>query len=282
MAVHDILKASVGLWLFGHVLLRVTSLDSATCEAVVPGDTVSKLGEKAVLKCRLSSQNIAWTFCPRNGQPKLIVSNCVVAQSASQRYRVDKTNSACNLVIDNVTLSHLGHYTCQDWTLNDDGHTVELGNTNENLAANKKAIQSSTYTDGFFYVANLALDGNYDNVFGHRHCTATQPISPAWWAVDLGQETPVGRVKIQNRADSAVDINRLQNFYIGLTNVSPWTQSPPNMANSSLCKYYTGIPPPEYALDIFCEPNTLPGQYLFILFNRADYLTLCEVEVYYK
>jgi hypothetical protein len=125
-------------------------------------------------------------------------------------------------------------------------------------------------------IAALAVDGSTDGNFIHGSCTHTDTNNPAWWAVDLGQEIQVGRVRITNRGDCCAE--RLQNFNIGLTNVSPWT-TPPNLSQSSICKYYTGYPPGGVPTDIFCQPNTAPGRYLFIMLpNQA--MNLCEVEVF--
>jgi len=89
---------------------------------------------------------------------------------------------------------------------------------------------------------------------------------------------PVGYLRLTARTD---DDARLHDFYIGVTNVSPWN-TPPKLAEGNICKFFAGLAPSHYAVDIFCEPNTEPGRYVFLYFSRADYLALCEVEVYYK
>jgi len=270
------MQASIGLLLLGQVLLGSICLASDTCEAIVPTDTTAHLGDKAVLKCRLSSPNIAWTFCSASGGPSQIAVNCAVVPAVSDSYRLDKSNNGCNLVIDNVTASHYGTYNCQDLSLTDQGHTVELSNSDENLALNKNAIQSS---DGGS-AANKAVDGNTNGNWGASSCTATGNQDHAWWAVDLGQETHIGRVRVTNRGDCCPE--RLSNFFIALTNLSPWTTSAPKLANSTVCKYYPGIVPVGVSLDIFCEPNTKPGRYLYVMSTRVDVLTICELEAYFK
>jgi hypothetical protein len=258
-------------------LFSISSVRSETCEAIVPANTTAKLGEKAVLRCRHSSQNIAWTFCPRNGAPKVIVSNCNVLPSAADNYRLDKTANACNLIIDNVTVSHLGTYTCQDLSLNDPGYTAELGNANENFALRKPAIQSTLYVAAS--PANNAVDGSIEASVETNKCAVTLLGASQWWAVDLGQETPVGRVRITSRIGY---ISQLQNFFVGLTNVSPWTTPPPKLSQSSVCKFFAGHPPDGIPINIFCDPDTQPGRYLFVLATATDHLSICEVEAYYK
>jgi hypothetical protein len=151
----------------------------------------------------------------------------------------------------------------------------------ENLAYDKPAIQSSTYVlgDGFLMSASLAVDGNRNaNSVAGRSCSHTQNVAPEWWAVDLEQETSVGRVRITNRDDCCT--SRLQQFFIGVTNRSPWN-SPPNLSNlSQICAYYYGFPAGGIPIDISCEAGQVDGRYLFIMMRHAEYLTLCEVEVF--
>jgi len=265
-------------------LVLVLSGDSTSqnCESILPENTAVKLGEKAVLKCRLASQEIAWLFCPRNCAADQIAVNCALVPSAVGNYKLDKTYNACNLVIDNVTTIHLGTYTCKDLSLNDRGHFAELSSPNDNLALHKNAVQSTTPAGMPANSPNLAVDGIADGAYTHGSCTHTDVQASAWWAVDLGQVTSVGRVRIINRADCCSE--RLQNFFIGLTNVSPGTKPPSQLSpsESSICKYYTGIPPGGVPTDIGCGCNSQPGRYLYVLLNKTDPLTICELEAYFK
>jgi len=157
-----------------------------------------------------------------------------------------------------------------------------FGQAFENLALNKNCTQSSTYTHGVVTGrCILAVDGisNLTTLEGADTCACTGDAAPSWWAVDLGSKLLVGRVRITSRRD--ISSAQLQNFYIGLTNVSPWT-SAPNLDQSSVCKYFFGYPQVGRSLDIFCEPNTLPGRYLFVMMVDGNWLPLCEVEAYFK
>jgi len=151
--------------------------------------------------------------------------------------------------------------------------------TNENLALHKKTVQISTYTDddGMEYGSNLAVDGNTNGDFHNRSCSHTLDDEHAWWAVDLGHQTTVGRVRITNRGDDAPE--RLGNFHIGLTNLSPWT-SAPHLDKSSICMHYTASPPAGVPTDILCDPHAAPGRYLFVRLTGTNYLSICELEVY--
>jgi len=276
-----LLQASLGLLFVGQLLLSSSCLASDTCEVIIPVNTTAKLGQKVVLQCRLTSQNIAWTFCSRGAGPYQIAVNCELVPSTADSYRLDKsTTNACHLVIDNVTVSHLGKYTCQDLNLDDHGHTVELGNSNENLALNKPTVQSSTHNPNS--VSSKAVDGVTSlPLAGHDYCALANIVAPEWWAVDLGQETPVGRVRITSRRDGYPE--QTSDFFIGLTNVSPWTTPPSVVADSTtICKYYTGHPSIGIPTDIFCNPNTGAGRYLFVYMTQTQYLAICELEAYYN
>jgi hypothetical protein len=268
------LQLSFGLVFMGQ-LFSISSVRSATCEAIVPVSTAGKLGEDAILKCRQSSQNIAWTFCPISGKPKVIVSNCEVVPSSVGNYRLDPTANSCNLIIYNVTVSHWGTYTCQDLSLSNPGYSAELGNTSYNVAFGRPAIQSST----FRATAAAAVDGIADGRASKGTCAMINATAPVWWAVDLGQETKVNRVRITSRTECCPD--QLQNFYIGLTNVSPWT-SPPTLEQGSVCKFFVGRPRAAIRTEIYCEPSTAAGRYLFIMPKTTSFLTICELEAYYN
>jgi len=121
-----------------------------------------------------------------------------------------------------------------------------------------------------------SMDGVADGDWTHKSCAHTENELPAWWAVDLGEETKVGRVRITSRNMLA---ERLSNFYIGLTNVSPWT-SAPRLSTSSICIYSAGYPPANVPTNFICDPGTESGRYLFVLLKNQNYLTICELEAY--
>jgi hypothetical protein len=185
------------------------------------------------------------------------------------------------LIIKNVATNLFGTYTCQDLNSSEQGHSAVLTVTaiNENLALNKNATQSSSYY-GIDNVAGRpinAVDGNTNPYIGGNSCTHTNSELGAWWAVDLGEEKAVGRLTITNRQ---LNPQRLSNFYIGLTNVSPWT-SAPTLAKSSICKFVVETPPAGTPKNYTCDAGTEPGRYLFVMLKNQEILTLCELEAYY-
>ena len=73
---------------------------------------------------------------------------------------------------------------------------------------------------------------------------------------------------------------RLSDFTVGLTNVSPWTTAPPVVEQGPPCAVYQGSPRLGSTTTIPCDPRSSPGRYLFIRLAGRNYLTLCEVEVF--
>jgi len=158
-----------------------------------------------------------------------------------------------------------------------------------NLALNRNAYQSSTYSE-IGGDASRAVDGLADGDYSHNSCTHTYSDAPAWWTVDLGQVTAVGRVRITNR-DAFPE--RLSGLVIALTNITTWAPAPSTgdiVASLSVCKISGQIigqtsddyPPAGVPTDFLCDPDTKPGSYLFIGLNVPNFLTLCEVEAYYN
>jgi len=261
------LHASVCLLWMVQVLLGVASVKSQTYEA--PANTTARFGDRVVLKCRQSSQNITWTFSSKTSSPHAIAVNCKLLAFAFVDYKLAGTNQECNLNIKRVQYKHLGTYTCQDLALRGHGYTAVLRNTEDNLALNKDTSQSSTWIP---HLSGHAVDGD-PATYAH-----SQHNSAEWWAVDLERVTAVGRVRITNRN---VDADRLQNFIIGLTNERFWN-SKPDVSKGSVCKYFTGYPPSDIPINIYCDQNTKPAKFLFLLMTLSNYLGISELEVFYN
>jgi len=156
-------------------------------------------------------------------------------------------------------------------------HKDKIETCDVNIALFRPAIQSSIYTKGASGEASLAVDGNRNPIRSAGSCSATAGTEKGWWAVDLGNESKVRRVRITNRGDCCHEHQR--NFDIGLTNVSPWDVAP-DIGRSSLCAYRQPYLPAGKSTDILCDPQVVPGRYLFIKLRTTLGLTLCEVEVF--
>jgi Carbohydrate esterase, sialic acid-specific acetylesterase/Chitobiase/beta-hexosaminidase C-terminal domain/F5/8 type C domain/Secretion system C-terminal sorting domain len=92
-----------------------------------------------------------------------------------------------------------------------------LCTTSTNLALNKTASQSSTYTD-----ASRAVDGNTSGIFNNNSVTHTFADANAWWQVDLGAINNIDAVKLFNRTDCCGE--RLSDFYVLISDV-PFTST---------------------------------------------------------
>ena len=76
----------------------------------------------------------------------------------------------------------------------------------ENIAFNKTATQSSTYSGAIGQlVAQFAVDGNLEQIFTNCPCCALTVtgygIKNPWWKVDLEEEYEVKSITIYKRAD---------------------------------------------------------------------------------
>ncbi|KAM8967921.1 fucolectin-like [Pelodytes ibericus] len=137
-----------------------------------------------------------------------------------------------------------------------------------NLAINGVASQSSDYLDRVMGYAEQAIDGSSDGDYYDGYCSHTQIETGAWWMVDLKQVYKITTVIISNRQDCCKD--RLKGAEIRIGN------SPDN--NNPVCNIVMDT---DHGSKILLCCNGMVGQYVSVVIpSRAEYLTLCEVEVY--
>ena len=86
---------------------------------------------------------------------------------------------------------------------------IILSTVVSNVALNKPAKQSSTFTSGVTYSANLAVDGNNGTDFFVDKCshTANGDTNP-WWLVDLQADYFIKSVRIFNRGMDSYGIGK--------------------------------------------------------------------------
>ncbi|XP_031431785.1 fucolectin-like [Clupea harengus] len=138
----------------------------------------------------------------------------------------------------------------------------------ENVALRGKATQSDLHGYGFAY---NAIDGNRDGIYGHGSCTHTKAHFNPWWRVDLLQKYKVFSVRITNTVDSVP--SRLNGAEIRIGN-----SLDNNGINNPRCAVISSIPG---GFSETFECNGMEGRYVTVVIpGRAEYLTLCEVEVY--
>ncbi|QTD39109.1 discoidin domain-containing protein [Polaribacter batillariae] len=147
-------------------------------------------------------------------------------------------------------------------------------NLGENLALNKPATQSSTYTSA---EASRAVDGNIDVKYTNNSVTHTNLDAQAWWEVDLGQLADISHIKIFNRLDCCSD--RLTNYHIFVSDV-PFT-------SNTLSDTQNQVGVSDYhktGQASFPTRNDVnrTGRYVRVQLEGTNYLTLAEVQVFGK
>eukprot|EP00105_Crassostrea_gigas_P026837 XP_011447923.1 PREDICTED: fucolectin [Crassostrea gigas] len=154
---------------------------------------------------------------------------------------------------------------------------TDMLSTASNLALNKPATQSSTYTRpeaGLNYSANFAVDGNNGTDFVADKCshTAGGDTNP-WWLVDLQAIYTIKSVRIFNRGMDkwGVDVSdRLRN----VTVIVGLTESDVNTP----CGFFAG--PGTLSQLVVIDCPTLPQGRFVKISMITEALTLCEVEVF--
>jgi hypothetical protein len=153
-----------------------------------------------------------------------------------------------------------------------------------NLALGRSASQSSTFSssDGVWAAAN-ANDGNKNCSGGAgagRLWAGTYADNPSWWMVDMGSVLPVSNVTIYGRdccqpltSGNVIQSNHLE-IRVGNTSTAG------GQANA-LCASEAAAP----AAGVTVSCNGIAGRYVSVLKTGvdgayADYMSLCEVEVY--
>ncbi|XP_026226610.1 fucolectin-4-like [Anabas testudineus] len=139
--------------------------------------------------------------------------------------------------------------------------------TGENLALQGKATQSSLHGIGIPY---NAIDGNRASNWEQASCSHTNYDFSPWWRLDLRKTHKVFSVSLTNRDVVSERLNGPE-IRIGdsLDN---------NGNNNPRCAVISSIPA---GLTQSFQCNGMDGRYVNIVIpGRAEYLTLCEVEVY--
>ncbi|XP_065254316.1 fucolectin-like [Emys orbicularis] len=138
-----------------------------------------------------------------------------------------------------------------------------------NLALERPATQSSTLPSG---MAENAVDGKRDGKWAQGSCSHTQFDTEPWWNVDLGSPQSVSAVIVKNREDECCGERiRGAQIRVGDSLADHGKQNP-------ICGTITDTAPGSVST-ICC--NGLEGRYVTVTIpGRAEYLTLCEVEVY--
>ncbi|MDO5969599.1 T9SS type A sorting domain-containing protein [Flavivirga aquimarina] len=156
-----------------------------------------------------------------------------------------------NLILDNTKVVLTSNYTNQIWV-----------QSNQNLALNGTARQSSTLHDG---VAPRAIDDNTNGAYSGGSVTHTASETNAYWQVTLDDTYNIGDINIFGRTDSCC-LTRLSNF-----TVLVYDESTRNFA-----KVVNSYPDPSVTVNA----NGATGNIIRIRSNTGASLSLAEVQVF--
>ncbi|XP_049425184.1 uncharacterized protein LOC125884330 [Epinephelus fuscoguttatus] len=143
---------------------------------------------------------------------------------------------------------------------------ILIGHLLQNVALNKKAVQSSV---GFGDAAR-AVDGNKDPRLTSKTCIHTKEESDPWWRVDLQNVYKIAAVTITNRKEHS---HRLNGAEIWIKN-----SIETNDTKSIRCAVISHIPSEQ---TVYFPCSAAEGRYVMVLVRGSKkVLSLCEVEVF--
>jgi hypothetical protein len=144
------------------------------------------------------------------------------------------------------------------------------------LAVNKNATQSSTYSPGFTDASN-AVDGNTDGVYADGSLTHTLLDPNSWWQVDLGASATISSIVMWNRTDCCGF--RLDDYWVFVSDTPFLPTDTPTTLQSragTFSTHQTSAPAPSSTVTI---PGA-QGRYVRVQLSNPNYLSLGEVQVY--
>jgi hypothetical protein len=210
------------------------------------------------LQVQTSSDGSTWSQCATVGG----------TGAAGQVYTIN-CEATARFVRVSLTKDTADYLTLCEVEVWGNGPIVSVGNL---ISRNKPATQSSDLVYvGLPCVAGKAVDGNYNNIFGttpDKFCSHTNAEVNPWWQVDLQGTYDVKQVSIWNRQDCCPE--RLLPLQVETSlDASNWKQ----------CATVAGT---GLAGQIYIINCVATGRYVRVSLtkNTADYLTLCEVEVW--
>uniref|UniRef100_A0A8C5PU29 Fucolectin tachylectin-4 pentraxin-1 domain-containing protein n=1 Tax=Leptobrachium leishanense TaxID=445787 RepID=A0A8C5PU29_9ANUR len=136
-----------------------------------------------------------------------------------------------------------------------------------NLARSGQASQSSVFNLSPPPDASTAIDGDYETNYYKHPCAHTLYDRPAWWKLDLKRSVKLKSVVIVNRQDCCPE--RLIGAQVKIGNSAD--------GNNPICGTIKDVS--KARITVCCDGKE--GRYLSVtISDRAEYLTLCEVEAY--
>ncbi|XP_078374553.1 uncharacterized protein LOC144658099 isoform X3 [Oculina patagonica] len=151
-----------------------------------------------------------------------------------------------------------------------DGYICEhLPSNLVNVAYRRPALQSST-SDELKYAATNAVDGDRNGKVEDKSCSQTDYTNNQWWRVDLGKSLWVEKVLIANQRNPHHKTLDDVDIRIGDHKGVARERNP-------LCRQGLQVPKKPW---LYSCAEPMLGKYVYIILNKKEKLTLCEVEVY--
>uniref|UniRef100_A0A8C5PUG8 Fucolectin tachylectin-4 pentraxin-1 domain-containing protein n=1 Tax=Leptobrachium leishanense TaxID=445787 RepID=A0A8C5PUG8_9ANUR len=137
-----------------------------------------------------------------------------------------------------------------------------------NLAKYSSVDQSSLYdSKGFKPVAELAIDGNDDNLFSQRSCMHTSKDDHPWWKMEMEESERIGTIVITNRKDCCRDRLKGAIVYVG---------DSPDYKDNAVCGTVNDVS--ELKITVCCKG--LEGKFITVVIPRKEYMAICEFEAF--
>lgn len=150
--------------------------------------------------------------------------------------------------------------------------TATISQSLHNFAYRQPTSQSSTTSAAG---ASRAVDGNANGEWSGNSVTHTNLDANAWWQVDLGANTDISTIRLNNRINCCED--RLSDFYIFVSEQPFGNRSFTDLlTDSNVAHIY------QQDLNGSAKDYALPstGRYVRVQLNKTGYLSLAEVEVF--
>ncbi|ESO00750.1 hypothetical protein HELRODRAFT_175226 [Helobdella robusta] len=211
----------------------------------------------------------------------------VVASKQVVQLNCSSTTPPARYVILQQPSNSTGYMSVCEWEI----YGVPYGRYRTNLLLKKPAMSSSSYFDSYCsdYVAKFVVDGFFDNFIFHCHCSNTKDPRGGgnWFMVDMQGSYCVDYVVLTARDyeggyDVQIIMNRMENFIIGLTNVSSAT-SPPVRNTYPWCATWPGLVNPGIKAGLKCNANLPKYRYLIAQASATagdGYFHVCELEAF--
>ena len=211
-------------------------------------------------------------------ETKLTVSGSWTWTNSSSTSRSTETESTDSFTVGQPAFGYSGPTLLRvylDKVFGTYAFTLDYPQGETNLSFNRFSWQSSDLP-GYSAGASLANDGNTDGNFWDGSVTHTDwgltynvpNVAGQWWAVDLGSERVVNKVKIFNRTDCCSE--RLSHYRILAWDSKAFTW---NVVSDHSADDTTGVPFFEVPIDM------VRTQYVMVAKMDDNYLSLAEVQV---